>query len=131
MIGYQSLVEAVQHTGDVPEGQEAGLVVGAVLNAVAQVVPPPTRKELAGRLPGSLRTVVDVSTPVQEISGGRFLAVLAERIGTEPERARYLTQAVLEEMQIEDDDIARSVWRELPPELADELRPSGEPPSGG
>jgi pterin-4a-carbinolamine dehydratase/uncharacterized protein (DUF2267 family) len=128
MFKYESMVEAVRDKIPTARDLDPALVVGGVINAVAQLLPPETRSELGAALPGSLRRIATPHTPVQLVEGEVLVRILGDRLGVPPERARYLAQAVLEEMQAEDPELTQTVFNELPKDVVDTLTPSGEPP---
>lgn len=127
MIRYEALVDGVRDRAGLNDGAEAALVVGAVLNTLAQVLPQPDRDELAGQLPASFERVVDVHTPTQDVPGVDVVQAIAGRLGVPAERALFLAHTVLRQLHEQDAALVERLRGQLPTDVADAVAPPGTP----
>ncbi|MDQ4118136.1 MAG: DUF2267 domain-containing protein [Actinomycetota bacterium] len=130
MVKYQDLVEGVRDRARLHDAAEAREVTGAVLGPLVRAVPEHERQSLVGALPAAVRAVVEIPAAG---SGAPDVAELLDEIGRTlarpPERARYLTQAVLDELGVQDAAITERIGAALPAGTVDGLRAAGDPPS--
>jgi uncharacterized protein (DUF2267 family)/pterin-4a-carbinolamine dehydratase len=128
MIRYESLIEGIRHRARLGEDPDAGAVAAVVLNALAQTLPPPLRKQLAGQLPGSLDQTVDVATPIQDVPAATVMKAIADRLGVDGARAEFLAYAVVDELRTQDAALVDEVFGQLPDDVASAVRDIGMPP---
>lgn len=128
MISYQTLVDGVRERAELGSGRRARAVVTAVISTLAHELPGGDRRELAEILPGSIAATATVPGPAEDRSGDALVLEVGERLDEPAERARYLTQAVLDQLGVQDPAVVDWLATRLPPEVVDTLRPAGQPP---
>lgn len=129
MIKYQDLVEGVRDRARLDDAREAREVTGAVLGTLVRAVPEPDRETLAGALPAPVRDVAAI--PAGDGAApdlGGLLDEIGRTLGRPPERARYLTQAVLDELGAQDGAMVERIGAALPSGTVEALRSAGDPP---
>jgi pterin-4a-carbinolamine dehydratase/uncharacterized protein (DUF2267 family) len=103
----------------------------SVLVGVARRVGDDGRARLAEALPlGLAKVVVGSTTPVEDPGLASFLATVSSVPDDEPERARYVAQAVLSLIAEEYPEAAGTLRAELPDEFGDLFTPPPSPPPG-
>ncbi len=126
MVAYQEFINGVRKRAELADAEEARRATIDVVAALVQHLDGPDREQLATVLPGKLRDGVAWDAPLR--SGDRP-ADLAQEVGGQagapPERARYLTQAVLSQLAAADPDIAESLQHRLPGDLGVLFAPPG------
>lgn len=129
MLTYQLLVDGVRDRAAVDSGRQARVVVEAVVTTLAHALRGEARRRLTDALPAAVRAAADVPSASSEPrTGEAFVRQVGELVGETPERARYLTQAVVSQLRTEDPDLARDLLALSPPETAEVLAPAGESP---
>ncbi|MCW2807981.1 MAG: hypothetical protein JWQ93_1936 [Marmoricola sp.] len=103
----------------------------SVLLGVARRVGDDGRARLAEALPlGLAKVVAESTTPVEDPGLASFLATVSSVPDDEPERARYVAQAVLSLIAEEYPEAAGTLRAELPDEFGDLFTPPPSPPPG-
>ena len=129
MIKYQDLVEGVRDRAGLDDARESREVTGAVLGSLVRAVPEQERQTVAGALPAPVQGVAeipagDAATP----DVAELLDEIGRMLGRPPEQARYLTQAVLDELGTQDGAMVERIGAALPEGTVDALRSAGERP---
>jgi pterin-4a-carbinolamine dehydratase len=83
---------------------------------------------LVDALPAIVEPAADVTSSSQARTGSAVVSQIGAQLGELPERARYLAQAVLKELQTEDRELIELFRTHLPPDTVDVLEEAGEPP---
>ena len=111
--------------------EEARSASDAVLSVLAQLLDEPDRTTVAAALPNMLQAALDAPPERSPNTGTAVVGDVAKRLGCAPERARYLTQAVLSTVAKNAPDAADAIGRALP-DAADLLTPinDGMAPTG-
>ncbi|GLY67857.1 DUF2267 domain-containing protein [Amycolatopsis taiwanensis] len=125
---YQDLVESVRDQAGLDSTGEAREAVQAVLATLAHCLPPEDRRRVAERLPGLLEPAAEVPGPPEIRDGTGLLIQIGHRLQTTPERARYLSQAVLNALRAGDAELVDHLHSRLSSDIFDVLTPAGEPP---
>ncbi|MBQ6642235.1 MAG: DUF2267 domain-containing protein [Saccharopolyspora sp.] len=129
MIAYREFVDGVRKKAELADAEEARRATIDVVAALVQHLDGADREQLATVLPGKLREDVPWDAPLRS---GDQPADLAQEVGGQagapPERARYLTQAVLSQLAAQDPDVAKSLQHRLPGDLGVLFAPPGGGP---
>ncbi|GAA1129321.1 4a-hydroxytetrahydrobiopterin dehydratase [Nocardioides aquiterrae] len=119
-IGHKALVNAVAKRAGRDDLDRVERETESVLAGVARRVGPDGRARLAGLLPrGFAKIVTESTTPVEDPGLASFLATVSSVPGDDPERARYVAQAVLSFVAEMDPAVAETLRAELPDEFGD------------
>jgi pterin-4a-carbinolamine dehydratase/uncharacterized protein (DUF2267 family) len=103
----------------------------SVLVGVARRVGDDGRARMAEVLPrGLAKVVAESTTPVEDPGLASFLATVSSVPDDEPERARYVAQAVLSLLAEEYPEVAGTLRAELPDEFRDLFTPPPSRPPG-
>lgn len=130
MIKYQDLVEGVRDRGGLDDAREAREVTGAVLGTLVRAVPEQDRQNVVGALPTAVQDVAAIpGTGAGAFGIGDLLDEIGRMTGRPPERARYLTRAVLDELGAQDGAMVERIGAALPAGTLDGLRAAGDPPA--
>jgi pterin-4a-carbinolamine dehydratase/uncharacterized protein (DUF2267 family) len=126
-LGHKAFVHAVAKRIGRDDLERVEREAESVLVGVARRVGADGRARLAAVLPrGLAKIVAESTTPVEDPGLASFLATVASVPDDDPERARYVAQAVLSLIAEEDPGAAETVRAELPEEFGDLFTP---PPS--
>ncbi|MGW3965839.1 DUF2267 domain-containing protein [Amycolatopsis sp. NPDC005003] len=128
MVQHEKWLTAVEDVAELDDPAEARAVLGAVVAALARCLPDTGREWLADRLPSPEAGPARDPGPSNLKSGTDVEAAVARRLRTTPERARYLTQAVLAALTRTDPGLAEDLRGRLPRAVAETLAPAGESP---
>jgi pterin-4a-carbinolamine dehydratase/uncharacterized protein (DUF2267 family) len=121
MAEYSAFLDAVSaQTGGTAE--EARSATDAVLRVLAHILDERDRAAVAAALPNMLGAALDAPPQRTRMTGPGFVGDVGKRMGCPPERARYLTQAVLSTVTKHVPDAAGAIGRALP-DAADLLTP--------
>lgn len=116
-LRHQELVEGIKARSDLSQSAEVRRVTTMVLETLARCLDDVHRRELAAALPAPERAAVrwDV-TPTDRCEPAELTDEVARRTGYPPERARYLTEAVLSELSEADPVLGNALRTWLPEE---------------
>lgn len=127
MIKYQDLVGPIRERAALESTEQARETAEAVLRTLAHCLTPSGRHELADDLPGILDDAVLVPGQTELRDGGDLIIEIAQRLGTTPERARYLAKAVSGAIGDTEPDVLERLRRQLGSNLLD-ADADGDPP---
>lgn len=123
-LGHKALVNAVAKRAGREDRERVEREIESVLAGVARRVGEDGRARLAAVLPRGLAKIVAESTaPVEDPGLASFLATVSSVPDDDPERARYVTQAVLSLIAEEAPAVAETLRAELPDEFGDLFAP--------
>lgn len=128
MVQHEKWLTAVEDVAELDDAAEARAVLGAVVAALARCLPDAGREWLADRLPSPEAGPARDPGPANLKSGTDVEAAVARRLRTTPERARYLTQAVLTALTRTEPGLAEELRGRLPRGVVEVLAPAGESP---
>ena len=123
---YQTFVDGVRRRAGLEEAADARRASVEVVEAVAHHLDGVDRAQLATALPGALRE--SVHWDAENRPGERqsdLVAELARKTDVPGEKARLLIQAVLSELDAEDQALADMLRHRLPEEFAGAFSPPG------
>lgn len=123
-MGHKALVNAVAKRVGRDDLERVERETESVLAGVARRVGPDGRARLAAVLPrGFAKIVAESTTRVEDPGLASFLATVSSVPDDEPERARYVAQAVLSLIAEEEPSVAETLRAELPDEFGDLFTP--------
>jgi pterin-4a-carbinolamine dehydratase/uncharacterized protein (DUF2267 family) len=123
-MGHKAFVNAVAKRAGRDDRERVERETESVLAGVARRVGPDGRARLAAVLPrGFAKIVVESTTPVEDPALASFLATVSSVPDDDPERARYVAQAVLSLIAEEEPAVAETLRAELPDEFGDLFTP--------
>ena len=123
-LGHKALVHAVAKRAGRDDLERVDREAESVLVGVARRVGADSRTQLAAVLPLGLAEVVAQSTtPVDDPGLAPFLATVSSVPDDDPERARFVAQAVLSFIAEGCPQVAESLRAELPDEFGDLFTP--------
>ena len=123
-MGHKAFVNAVAKRVGRDDLERVERETESVLAGVARRVGPNGRARLAAVLPrGFAKIVAESTTPVEDPSLASFLATVSSVPDDDPERARYVAQAVLSLIAEEEPPVAETLRAELPAEFSDLFTP--------
>jgi pterin-4a-carbinolamine dehydratase/uncharacterized protein (DUF2267 family) len=123
-LGHKAFVHAVAKRAGRDDLERVDREAESVLVGVARRVGADGRTQLAGVLPLGLAEVVAQSTtPVDDPGLAPFLATISSVPNDDPERARFVAQAVLSFIAEEYPTVAETLRAELPDEFGDLFTP--------
>jgi pterin-4a-carbinolamine dehydratase/uncharacterized protein (DUF2267 family) len=130
VVAHRELLEAIATRAGLDRPDAARGPAECVLVGVARRLDGPGRVAFGSTLPSHLATLVHDSAPLRRDEGrGPFLQTVASELDTSPERARFLTQAVLSALADRDSGTAEAVRSQLPEDFGDLFdAPGGGPP---
>jgi pterin-4a-carbinolamine dehydratase/uncharacterized protein (DUF2267 family) len=130
-LGHKGFVHAVAKRVGRDDLDRVEREIESVLAGVARRVGDDGRARLAAVLPrGFAKIVADSTTPVEDPSLAPFLATASSVPDDDPERARYVAQAVLSVVAEEDPGAAETLRAELPDEFGELFTPPSSRPPG-
>ena len=123
-MGHKAFVNAVAKRVGRDDLERVERETESVLAGVARRVGPDGRARLAAVLPrGFAKIVAESTTPVEDPGLASFLATVSSVPDDDPERARYVAQAVLSLIAEEEPAVAETLRAELPDEFGDLFTP--------
>jgi uncharacterized protein (DUF2267 family)/pterin-4a-carbinolamine dehydratase len=130
VLAHREYLEAIAARAGLDPPDAARRPAESVLVGVARRLDDPARNALASTLPTKLAELVRDSAPLRRDNGRTpFLETVASELGTSPERARFLAQAVLSALTDQDSSAAEAVRGQLPEDFGDLFAaPGGGPP---
>lgn len=128
MVSYSDLLSGVAERAGLERAEQARTATAAVLTAVAQYGQPQGRAALADVLPSQFAEVIKATTRRDSGNVADFLGLVASAASTTPERARYLSQAVLSYLADVESQATQRLRADLPDEFADLFTPPGQGP---
>ena len=128
-LGHKAFVHAVAKRVGRDDLDRVEREIESVLAGVARRVGDDGRARLAAVMPrGFAKIVADSTTPVEDPGLAPFLATVSSVPDDDPERARYVAQAVLSLIAEEDPGVAETLRAELPDEFGQLFTPPTRPP---
>jgi pterin-4a-carbinolamine dehydratase/uncharacterized protein (DUF2267 family) len=119
-MGHKAFVNAVAKRVGRDDLERVERETESVLAGVARRVGPDGRVRLAAVLPrGFAKIVAESTTPVEDSGLASFLATVSSVPDDDPERARYVAQAVLSLIAEEGPAVAETLRGELPDDFGD------------
>jgi pterin-4a-carbinolamine dehydratase/uncharacterized protein (DUF2267 family) len=123
-MGHKAFVNAVAKRVGRDDRERVERETESVLAGLARRVGPDGRARLAAVLPrGFAKIVAESTTPVEDLGLASFLATVASVPDDDPERARYVAQAVLSLIAEDEPAVAGTLRAELPDEFGDLFTP--------
>ncbi|AEW98002.1 MULTISPECIES: DUF2267 domain-containing protein [Streptomycetaceae] len=126
MITHERLVQEVSSRARLAGSDDAGRVVKVTLASLTHQLAPELRRRLRQAVPAAERDATVATGPPAGGGATGLLGEVSRYLGTPPERARYLTQAVLSTVCDADPEVGRELRDGLPEEFG-ELFTAPEP----
>jgi pterin-4a-carbinolamine dehydratase len=129
VLAHREFLAAIAVRAGFDRPDEAKRPAESVLVGVARRLDHGGRERLGSTLPSQLAGLVAGSSPLHRNAGRTpFLETAASELGTSPERARFLAQAVLSALADQDAPTAEAVRSQLPEDFADLFAAPGDGP---
>lgn len=129
MITHREFVNAVARRAELDDSDTARSVIEETLRTLAHTLPERERDILRERLPSQLSSFAAVPGQTEERDDAALVLELGQRLGTTPERARYLLEAVVREMVEADTELVARLRAHARSDVFDDALGRPEAPS--